>query len=195
MFKNNIGPLVLVLGVACCVSSCSSNDKAAGGIPATGSGGASATGGGGGASATGGAGGATGGASAAGGTTGTSTMTLAQACQKNCALASGLDTCSTTTTVCEQSCLTTFDNTFKVNADLGRQYTEMMVCVANDPGFAAASGFTCAKPDRALNKWSPVVDPNLESPCKQQICDWNCNDGTMGNFDPWVDIPCHCSSV
>jgi hypothetical protein len=94
-----------------------------------------------------------------------------------------------------QSCMTTFVNTSNVNPDLGRQYTEMMVCIATDPFFDLSTSYTCAKPDRALNKWSPVVDPNTDSPCKQQACDWNCNDGTLGNFDPWVDIPCHCSSV
>ena|GEM_PF-6257273 len=89
----------------------------------------------------------------------------------------------------------TYDNTYAVNADLGKQYTVMMVCVANDPAFATSAGFTCAKPDRALNKWSPVVDANVMSPCKTEICDWNCNDGTLGNFDPWVDISCSCTAV
>jgi hypothetical protein len=192
MLKNKVGTLVLVLGVASFVGSCSSNDKT-GAISATGGGGggALATGG---TSATGGAsatGGSAGGASGTGGAGGTSTMTLAQACAKNCALASGLATCSTTTTVCEQSCLTTFDNTFKVNPDLGRQYTEMMICVATDPKFATSAGFVCAKPDRALNKWSPGPD----STCEQLICDWHCTDGTTGNFDPFVDIRCACSSV
>jgi hypothetical protein len=91
--------------------------------------------------------------------------------------------------------MTTFDNTSAINLDLGRMYKDMMVCIATDPYFATSSGFTCAKPDRALNKWSPLIDANSESPCKQQACDWNCGDDTLGNFDPWVDIPCHCSSV
>lgn len=217
MMKNRVGPLVLVLGVACCVWSCGSSDSktagATGGTTGT-TGGASATGGkaGGGALATGGTS-ATGGASAAGGSpttggaissggvpaaggaTGTSTMTLAEACTKNCALASGLDTCSTTTDVCVQSCMTTYDNTYAVNPDLGRQYTLMMICVATDPFFATSAGFTCAKPDRALNKWSPVVDLPTHTPCNELICDWNCTDGTLGNMDPWVDIHCSCSSV
>jgi hypothetical protein len=204
MFKDKIGPLFLVVGVACYVGSCGSNDKTgggpsgSGGVSATGgSGGVSATGGKGGASATGGGGAsatggttATGGASAAGGTAGT-TLTLAQACKKNCAIASGLATCSTTTDVCEQSCLTTFINTSNVNPDLGRQYTAMMVCVATNPKFASPADFVCAKPDRALNKWSPGPD----SDCEQLICDWNCMDGTTGNMDPFVDIRCSCSSV
>ena len=133
----------------------------------------------------------TGGASAAGGTTGTSPMTLAQACAKNCALASGLATCSTTTTVCEQSCMATFDNTSAVNADLGRQYTDMMICVATNPKFASSADFVCAKPNYPLNKWSPGPD----SDCEQLICNWNCDDATLGNMDPWVDIRCACSSV
>jgi hypothetical protein len=168
---------------------------AAGGTLATGGnsamGGASAEGG----SATTGGAIPTGGDTAAGGTTGTSTMPLSEACAKNCALAYGLDNCSTTEAVCVQSCMTTFDNTSAVNPDLGHQYTLMMICVATDPYFATSSGFTCAKPDRALNKWSPVVDLPTDTPCNEQICSWNCNDGTLGNFDPWVDIPCHCSSV
>jgi hypothetical protein len=194
--------------------------KTGGGLPSTGgttaAGGASATGGtsatAGGASATGGSS-ATGGASAAGGSattggatssggdtaagggTGTSTMTLAQACAKNCALASGLDTCSTTTDVCVQSCMTTFDNTSAVNPDLGRQYTVMMVCVANDPFFATSAGFKCAKPNSPLNLWSPVVDLSADTPCNEEACEWNCNDATHGNMDPWVDIQCSCSSV
>jgi hypothetical protein len=93
--------------------------------------------------------------------------------------------------VCVQSCLTTLDNTSAVNPALGRQYTAMMICVANNPKFATSAGFVCAKPDRALNKWSPGPD----SDCEQLICDWNCNDGTPGNFDPFVDIRCSCSSV
>jgi hypothetical protein len=169
---NKVGSLVLVLGVASYVCACGSGNTP-GGTPT----------------------GGTGGTGGAGGATGTPVTTLAEACTKNCALAYALDTCSTTIDVCQQSCLTTYDNTYAVNPDLGRMYTEMMLCVANDPGFATSAGFTCAKPERALNKWSPVVDANLESPCKQQICDWNCDDGTLGNFDPWVDIPCHCSSV
>jgi hypothetical protein len=132
---------------------------------------------------------ATGGASAAGGAGGTSAMTLAQACAKNCALASGLADCSTTTTVCEQSCMTTFDNTAAVSPDLGRQYTVMMVCVATSSQFASSADFVCAKPNSPLNKWSP----GPYSDCEQLICDWNCNDGTHGNMDPWVDIRCYCS--
>jgi hypothetical protein len=221
MFKNSVGSLVLVLGVASYVWSCGSSNSgtgatstggatATGGTSATATGGTSATTGGasatGGTSATGGApaaggsattGGATstGGASAAGGATGTPVTTLDEACKKNCALGSGLAGCSTTTAVCEQSCMTTLTNTSNVNPDLGRQYTEMMICVANNPYFSSASGFTCAKPDRALNKWSPVVDLASDSPCNLEICFWNCGDGTLGNFDPWVDIQCACSSV
>src|SRR5262252_10123426 len=99
-----------------------------------------------------------GGVSDAGGETGPAITTLADACAKNCSLASGLTGCSTTMAVCVQSCLTTFDNTSAVNPSLGRQYTAMMVCVANDPKFATPAGFVCAKPDRALNKWSPGPD-------------------------------------
>jgi hypothetical protein len=224
MLKNKVGPLVLVFGVASCICACGSNDKTGntggatggasttGGVLATGgtsaTGGASAAGGSattggakssggvsaaGGSAATGGAS-ASGGVSAAGGSTGTSTMTLAEACAKNCALAYGLDTCATTAAVCEQSCMKTLDNTSAVNPDLGRMYKLMMICVANDPFFSTSAGFTCAKPERALNKWSPVV--NLpDSPCNGEICDWNCADGTLGNFDPWVDIQCACSSI
>jgi hypothetical protein len=129
------------------------------------------------------------------GATTTPITTLAQACAHNCCLGSGLATCSTTQEVCVQSCLKTYDNTYAVNADLGRMYTEMMLCIATDPFFATVDGFTCAKPDRALNKWSPVVDPSTDSPCKQKSCDWNCTDGTTGNMDPWVDLQCACSSV
>ncbi|MES1188181.1 MAG: hypothetical protein ABUL60_30470 [Myxococcales bacterium] len=156
----------------------------AAGSPAT-TGGTSSTGGDSGMGGTGGM--STGGTSGTGG----STLTLAEACQKNCTLAAGLDTCSTTAEVCVQSCLTTFDNTSKVNADLGRQYTEMMVCVATNPKFATPADFVCAKPERALNKWSAGPD----SDCEQLICDWNCTDGTTGNIDPFVDIRCACSSV
>jgi hypothetical protein len=120
-----------------------------------------------------------------------SAMTLAEACTKNCALASGLPTCSTTTTECEQNCMTTYDNTSAVNPDLGRMYTEMMVCVATNPKFASSADFVCAKPNYPLNKWSPGPD----SDCEQLICDWNCNDVTYGNMDPWVDIRCSCSTV
>jgi hypothetical protein len=209
MLKNNVGQLVLVLGVASFVCSCGSNNTTG----ATGSGGTTgvigATGGAmatGGSSATGGAhatGGSatTGGAistggSAAGGASGTSTMTLAQACAHNCGLAYGLAGCSTTEAVCEQSCLKTFDNTSAVNADLGRQYTEMMVCVATDPAFATSAAFVCAKPNSPLNLWSPAgtdVVPN--STCEDAICSWNCGDATHGNMDPFVDIRCACSSV
>ena len=147
----------------------------------------------------------TGGASAAGGATGTSAMTLAEACSKNCALASGLPTCSTTTTECEQNCMTTYENTSalgpRFRLDLGGQYTAMMICIATN--FTSSADFVCARPtppDAPLNKWSPVVGPSTDSPCEQLICDWtcndlcdhNCNDSTYGDIDPWVFLLCTC---
>jgi hypothetical protein len=171
MLKNIVGSLVLVLGVASYVCSCGSGGTA------------------------GGTGGPAGADAAICVAPATPITTLAEACARNCCLASGLTGCSTTEAVCEQSCMTTFDNTSAINPDLGVQYTKMMVCVANDPYFATSAGFTCAKPDRALTKWSPLVDADLDTPCKQEACDWNCNDATLGNFDPWMCIPCHCSSV
>jgi hypothetical protein len=126
----------------------------------------------------------TGGVPAAGGATGTSAMTLAEACAKNCALASGLPGCSTTTTECEQNCMTTYDNTSAVNLDLGRQYTAMMICIATN--LTSAYDYVCAKPNRPLNKWSP----GPYTTCEDLICSWNCDDATLGNFDPWVDIRC-----
>jgi hypothetical protein len=201
MLKRQIGPLLWVFVMAAHVCSCGGSSGgstgiggAAGGSAGTASttgdasaSGAAGTGGHGDASATGG----TGGTSGTGGTGGMSTLTLAQACMKNCTLAAGLAGCSTTMDVCVKSCLTTFDNTSNVNAALGRQYTAMMICIATTPKFASAADFVCAKPDRALNKWSPGPD----SDCEQLICDWNCADGTMGNFDPFIDIRCACSSV
>jgi hypothetical protein len=176
---NKVGSLVLVLGVASCVLACGSGNTTG------------ATGGTGGTSATGGTGG-TGGACVA---ATTPITTLAQACAHNCCLASGLATCSTTEAVCEQSCMKTYDSTYAVNADLGRQYTEMMICVATDPYFATPAQFVCAKPNSPLNLWSPLIDASTDSPCKQQICDWNCDDATHGDMDPFVDILCACSSV
>jgi hypothetical protein len=168
-----------------------SGGEASGGIIAGGAAGETTGGATGGAPATGGSattGGAisTGGVPAAGGASGTSAMTLAEACTRNCALASGLPTCSTTTTECEQNCMTTYDNTSAVNSDLGRMYTEMMVCVATNPKFASSADFVCAKPNYPLNKWSPGPD----SDCEQLICDWNCNDVTFGTMDPWVFFRC-----
>jgi hypothetical protein len=199
---------------------------AAGG--ASGVGGASATGGtsaaAGGASVTGGttatggapvaggsatAGGAvsTGGVPAAGGATGTSATTLTEACARNCALASGLLTCSTTTTECVQNCMTTYDNTSAVGAkwgyglELGQQYTDMMICIATN--FTSSADFVCAKPNSSsspLNKWSPVVGAPTYLPCDQVICDWacddgcliDCNDSTHGDVDPWLYLECAC---
>lgn len=201
MAKNRTGSVVLVLAVASFVYGCSS-ESGTGTPSAGGTGGrASASGGAGGTGAPSGTGGmsggatgggaaSTGGTSGGGGAAGTIT-TLAAACAKNCGLAAGLDTCSTTTAVCEQSCMTTHQNTSNVNADLGRQYMEMMICVANNPKFSTSAGYVCAKPERALNKWSPGPD----SECEQLICDWNCNDGTSGNFDPFLNIRCACSSI
>ena len=146
-----------------------------------------------------------GGIPAAGGATGTSAMTLAEACSKNCALASGLPTCSTTTTECEQNCMTTYENTSalgpRFRLDLGGQYTAMMICIATN--FTSSADFVCARPtppDAPLNKWSPVVGPSTDSPCEQLICDWtcndlcdhNCNDSTYGDIDPWVFLLCTC---
>jgi len=148
--------------------------------------GASATGGApdaGGSATTGGAT-STGGVPAAGGATGTSAMTLAQACTTVCGLASGVPSCSTTTTECEQNCMTTYDNTSAVAADLGRQYTVMMVCIATN--LTSVYDYVCAKPNSALNKWSP----GPYSTCETLICDWNCNDATHGDMDPWVDMRC-----
>jgi len=178
----NVRSLVLVLGVVSSVCACGSGGTT------------EATGGTGGTSATGGTGGtgATGGACVA---TGTPITTLDQACAHNCCLASGLSGCSTTEAVCEQSCMTTFDNTSAVNADLGNQYKKMMICVATDPYFATPAQFVCAKPNSPLNLWSPLIDASTDSPCKQQICDWNCDDATHGDMDPFVDILCACSSV
>ena len=212
MFKNNVRPLVLLLGVTSYVCSCGSNTTSgttgAGGASTTGgataSGGIVATGGSsakGGASAAGGSGatgGATssGGASGTGGSSGTAITTLAQACAHNCALAYALQGCSTTEAVCEQSCMTTFDNTSAVNADLGRQYTKMMICVATDPAFSSSTAFVCAKPNSPLNLWSPAgLDTVPNSTCEDAICLWNCNDATHGDMDPFVDIRCTCSSV
>jgi hypothetical protein len=91
--------------------------------------------------------------------------------------------------------MTTFDNTSAVNADLGNQYKKMMICVATDPYFATPAQFVCAKPNSPLNLWSPLIDASTDSPCKQEICDWNCDDATHGDMDPWVDLLCACSSV
>ena len=85
----------------------------------------------------------------------------------------------------------TRDNTAAINAVLGTKYTNMMICIATNSKFSSADAFVCAKPDRALNKWSPGPD----SDCESLICDWNCSDGTTGNFDPFIDIRCSCSSV
>ena len=85
--------------------------------------------------------------------------------------------------------MTTYNNTYAINPDLGRQYTEMMVCLATN--VTSAYDYVCAKPYRALNKWSP----GPYTTCEGLICDWNCADGTLGNFDPWVDIRCCCACV
>jgi len=141
----------------------------------------------------------TGGTSAPGGTTGTAPMTLAQACAHNCAIASGLAGCSTTQDVCVSNCMTTFNNTSAVNPALGKQYTNMMVCVATDPSFSSSADFVCAKPNSPLNQWSPggpTTDPPVpNSTCEDDICNWNCDDATRGDMDPFVDIRCTCSSV
>jgi hypothetical protein len=190
---SRIGLLTLVFGVSACASrgikgGGTGQGGGAGGVVSDGGAAAGATGGApaaGGSATTGGAI-STGGVPAAGGASGTSAMTLAEACTRNCALASGLPTCSTTTTECEQNCMTTYDNTSAVNSELGRMYTEMMVCVATNPKFASSADFVCAKPNYPLNKWSPGPD----SDCEQLICDWNCNDVTFGTMDPWVFFRC-----
>lgn len=125
---------------------------------------------------------------ATGGATGTSAMTLAQACTNNCTLASGVPNCSTTTTECEQNCMTTYNNTSAVYPILGQQYTAMMICIAN---LNDAYDYVCAKPDRALNKWSPGPGTT----CEDLICQWSCSDGTLGNIDPLVVIRCCCSCI
>jgi hypothetical protein len=127
-----------------------------------------------------------GGTTTTGGTisTGTSAMTLAQACTTVCALASGVPSCSTTTTECEQNCMTTYDNTSAVALDLGRQYTAMMVCIATN--LTSVYDYVCAKPNSPLNKWSP----GPYSTCEDLICNWNCDDATYGDMDPWVDMRC-----
>ena|ERR1700690_843646 len=209
MLKNKIGSLVLVFGVAVCVCSCGSSNNSGttskggtsggtGGVSATGGkGGAAgslATGGGSsaaGSAATGGAGGAT---SDAGGVD-AQPLTLAEACTINCTLGhsttggdGGVD-CSTTMDVCVQNCEAVFTTTSAVNASYGTLYTRMMVCIATDPKFATAAGFICAKPNRAVNKWSPGPD----SSCETAICLWNCDDAA--DSDPFIDLRCTCSSV
>ncbi len=197
--KQTFVPMVIVLALVACSSSggaggTGGSSGATGG--ATGAtGGTTGTGSGGHAAGTGGAGGSaqtgSGGAASATGGAGGAMLTLADACTHNCSLAAGLAGCSTTMDVCVQSCLKTFDNTSAINSVLGTKYTKMMVCVATDPKFASAADFVCAKPNRALNQWSPGPDSN----CESLICDWNCSDGTTGNFDPYIDIRCSCSSV
>ncbi|MEP6652171.1 MAG: hypothetical protein ABJA82_02370 [Myxococcales bacterium] len=205
--KITIGLLGMALGLATVgVSACGSSNSPGSGTPSgasggmTGSSGGMTAGGGGGTTGTGGAGGSST-STGSGGAGGASTMTLEAACTKNCSFAAGLTTdpagnvaagCATTMAVCVDSCLKTFDNTAAIKADLGRQYKAMMICVATDPKFSSSSAFVCAKPERALNKWSP--GPGSDD-CEQLICDWNCADGTKGNFDPFVDIRCMCSSV
>jgi len=149
----------------------------------------------------------TGGASATGGTSARAGGTLATGGTKNCALASGLPTCSTTTTECEQNCMTTYDNTSAVGArwgyglELGQQYTNMMTCIATNS--TSSADFVCAKPNSPtspLNKWSPVVGPSTDSPCERLICEWacddgcllDCNDSTHGDVDPWLYLDCAC---
>ena len=176
---------------------------AAGGASATGGTGAPTAGG----SATTGGAVSTGGVPAAGGATGTSAMTLAEACTRNCALAGGLPTCSTTTTECVQNCMATYDNTSAEGArwgyglELGQQYADMMICVATN--FTSSADFVCAKqnsPTSPLNKWAPVLGPSTDSPCEQLICEWacddgcllDCNDSTHGDVDPWLWLSCGC---
>jgi hypothetical protein len=179
----------------------------AGGTLATG--GTTATGGAptaGGSATTGGAV-STGGVPAAGGATGTSAITLAEACTRNCAIAGGLATCSTTTTECVQNCMATYDNTSAVGArwgyglELGQQYTDMMICIATN--FTSAADFVCARqnsPNSPLNKWAPVVGPSTDSPCERIICEWacddacllDCNDSAHGDVDPWLWLSCGC---
>ncbi|MES1165601.1 MAG: hypothetical protein ABUR63_07590 [Verrucomicrobiota bacterium] len=182
--KHTFVPMIIALGLAACSSSGSTGGSggssgatggktgatggAAGGLPSSGTGGTqAATGGNSAGGASGGAAGSAqtgsgGGSTATGGAGGASTMTLAQACTKNCTLAAGLPTCSSTMDVCVQSCLKTFDNTSAINPVLGTKYTNMMICVATDPKFASQADFVCGKPNRALNLWSPGPDSNCE---------------------------------
>ena len=194
--------VVVVLGLAACSSSSGGGTGGTGGSSAAtggttgGTGGTPGAGSGGQTAGTGGVAGSdqtgTGGvATATGGAGGAPTLSLSDACTHNCSLAAGLTGCSTTMDVCVQSCLKTFDNTSAINSVLGTKYTKMMVCIATDPTFASSADFVCAKPNRALNQWSPGPDSN----CEPLICDWNCSDGTTGNFDPFIDIRCSCSSV
>jgi hypothetical protein len=84
----------------------------------------------------------------------------------------------------------------------------MMICIATSPRFASAADFVCAKPDRALNKWSPgpySSDCVNHGPgpkpatscadCDELICQWSCSDGTLGNVDPLVVIRCSCGLI
>jgi hypothetical protein len=158
----------------------------------------------GGSAATGGAV-STGGVPAAGGATGTPAMTLAEACTRNCALAGGLPTCSTTTTECVQNCMATYDNTSAVGArwgyglELGQQYTDMMTCMATN--FTSSADFVCARQEYSpLNRWAPVLGPSTDSPCEGIICEWTCDDGCLldcndsahGDVDPWLWLSCGC---
>jgi hypothetical protein len=189
MLKNKIGSLVLVIGITSYCCSCSSSSTGGTGGTTGATGGASATGGAGGASATGGTSGAAG-SVATGGAGGT--LNLAQACAKNCSLGSTLAGCSTTMDVCVQNCQMGFVNSSAINQ--GTVYTNMMVCIATDPYFATSSGFICAKPNRALNQWSPNGPPAAASSnCETDICLWNCND--PADSDPFIDLRCMCSSI
>ena len=160
-------PMVIVLALAACSSSGSgtpgsgtpgSGSGATGGSAATGghnagAGTAGATGSGGvGGSSQAGNGGA---ATATGGTGGGSTMTLQQACTKNCSLAAGLSGCSTTMDVCVQSCLTTRDNTAMVNPVLGTKYEKMMICIATESKVRVGSRLRVREADASLEQVVP----------------------------------------
>jgi hypothetical protein len=163
-------------------TSATASASASGGSSAAG--GASAAGG----SATTGGVMSSGGDTAAGGGTGTSTMTLAQACAKNCAFAVGaLDVAHL---LHDNRCVRPELHDYvrqhvRCQCGFGTAVHRMMVCVATDPAFSSSADFVCAKPNSPLNLWSPAgTRRKPDSTCEDKIVSGTATTPHTGTWIP-----------
>ena len=195
----------MILGCALSLGACSSSsgNSGAGGMYSTAgmlTGGTSSTGGvlaTGGSKSTGGAS-ATGGSVSVGGvsaTGGSSAMSLTDACTVMCGIWANVNGCPLTAATCVASC-----THLAQTADSASRYTAMVVCEAQSLDVATdyfCSGVPLIASDNATNSGSgpaPSISYDLSSPCKQQICDYTCNESYQ--YDPNVCTvdACRCTS-
>ncbi len=121
-------------------------------------------------------------------------MSLTDACTVMCGIWANVNGCPLTAATCVASC-----THLAQTADSASRYTAMVVCEAQSLDVAAnyyCSGVPLIASDNATNVGSgpaPSINYDISSPCKQQICDYTCNETYQ--YDPNVCTvdACRCT--